>query len=816
MIRNTILKIFPASAAIVIAFLFTPVICAQAPDLIGGPLGIERVAAHAAHNNGYQSPDIEADVTSAWIQIDLGDSFPIDEIKLFPDVENGGWYGKPNARIRFPQRFKIEIAREDDAGFQSPQLFFDHTDTDCDGTYAHKVESFKPADDAPVARYVRLTVVKKPEINKNWSFRLWRFEVLSDEKIVSENRTLFDSFKGELGKHDLLRPRRVDGEFAHHDHPENVTAADSWKRVSPLLQTPRTGVTVGGFFDMLLERNEHYLLNGFTVSDLSRDFRERAGKSVPAKRDYRPDDESPWLKVLGGSNAGRFLMGAGNQLRWRENEELRRRVNELIDEIDNCVEPSGYSYGFPERKIFEGGEEGAYARSWFTMGLIEAGIAGNEKAFSIARRANDWFNRSPYLPEMLYHASFGVQGLIPNTRMYVDTPEGRPEDIQVVQRYMQQNHWLAQLASSDPAAINSYPYDRPHSYLINPLNAYMDMFYATGDSKYLNAVVGGWDIYHNNFEHTGGTIAICEGSFYPPKSYRLRQHTGELCGSVFWTFLNQQFKLLNPDNETSAAEIEKSIYNAVAANQCENGDILYHAHLVAPKHSHEDNNRNTCCEGQGTRMLGALPEFIYKIAADGIYVDLFNESTITWEQDGKQWKLEQHTDFPVKPEVRLKITPGKASKAKIHIRIPGWAARPMDIFVNGKKQATGMPGTYIVLDRQWKNKDEIRFTLPMEFRLTKYTGIEAGFKDAYALEYGPLLMAVVGESIKKGEINIPLSTTELTGKLKPVAGNPLHFTIDDGTGRKLKYIPYYEVKGELLDIFTCYPVFEETSLSVSL
>jgi hypothetical protein len=503
-------------------------------------------------------------------------------------------------------------------------------------------------------------------------------------------------------------------------------------------------------------------------------------------------------------------MGAGNQLRWSESGELRRWVNELINEIDDCVEPSGYTYGFPERNMFEGGEEGAYARSWFTMGLIDAGIAGDQRAFNMARRANDWFNRSPYLPEMLYHASFGVQGMIPSTRLYLETPVGAPEDIQVVQRYLQQNHWLDQLASRDPAAINSYPYDRPHSYLINPLNAYMDMYYATGDSKYFDAVRGGWDIFHNDFEHTGGTIAICEGIFYPAKSYYLRKTTGELCGNVFWAFLNQQFRQLNPDDETYAAEIEKSIYNAVAANQCENGDILYHAHLVAPKYSANNDMRNTCCEGQGTRMLGALPEFIYKIASDGIYVDLFNESTITWEQEGKQWKLEQHTGFPYQPDVKLKVTPsGKPSKAKIRIRIPGWAVKPVEIFVNGKKQTAGTPGTYITIDRQWKGGDEIRFTLPMGFRLTEYVGIENGFKNAYALEYGPLMMAVTGDSIHNGEINIPLSKTELTDRLKPVVGSPLHFTVDDGTGRKLEYIPYYEVKGALLYSFTCYPVLRK-------
>ncbi|MDR0573285.1 MAG: glycoside hydrolase family 127 protein, partial [Tannerella sp.] len=326
----------------------------------------------------------------------------------------------------------------------------------------------------------------------------------------------------------------------------------------------------------------------------------------------------------------------------------------------------------------------------------------------------------------------------------------------------------------------------------------------------IESVKGGWDIFHHDFEHAGGTIAICEGGRFPAKSYLLRSTTGELCGNVFWTFLNQQFRLLNPYVEKYAAEIEKSIYNAAAANQCENGDILYHAHLVAPKRSGQNDERNTCCEGQGTRMLGALPEFIYKTADDGVYIDLFNESAITWEQSGEKRTLVQHTEFPYQPEVKLRVSTEKRFHALIRIRVPYWATKPVEFFVNGKREAIAAPGTYVILDRQWKNRDEINFTLPMGFRLTKYAGIEKDFrgKEAYALEYGPMLMAIVGESVRKGYVNIPYTESELTDRLKPVVGKPLHFTVD-GVTDKLRCIPYFDVKGELLNTFTCYPVLAD-------
>ena len=187
-------------------------------------------------------------------------------------------------------------------------------------------------------------------------------------------------------------------------------------------------------------------------------------------------------------------------------------------------------------------------------------------------------------------------------------------------------------------AIWLYPYDRPHNYLITAIEPYLDLYRATGAKKYLDAASGGWDLYHDNWEHVGGSIAICEGTdLYPPKSYYLHRETGELCGSVFWAFLNQRFHMLYPEEEKYVAEIEKSIYNVLIANQVGAKGIRYHAVLVDHKDSDSSQNicMSTCCEGQGTRMIGALPEFIYSVAGDGVYVDLFAPSTIKYFNRGQ-------------------------------------------------------------------------------------------------------------------------------------------------------------------------------------
>src|ERR1019366_9430286 len=103
---------------------------------------------------------------------------------------------------------------------------------------------------------------------------------------------------------------------------------------------------------------------------------------------------------------------------------------------------------------------------------------------------------------------------------------------------------------------------------------------------------------------------------------------GELCGNSLWAKLNQRLHLLDPDQEKYVTEIEKSIYNVGIANQMDDCGLMYHAILVGQKGDLLVSiNENSCCEGQGTRLLGSLPEFLYSQVPDGpgagLYVDMF-------------------------------------------------------------------------------------------------------------------------------------------------------------------------------------------------
>ncbi len=763
---------------------------APAPDVVAARrlagMGLERVA--RLFTPVYQSGVVADDRQTLWVQVDLGAERRLDAVKLLPMVV--WWSGESQG---FPVRFRIEVSS--DPGFGTSHLIADCAQQD-EPDPQDLVRTF-PAGGLS-GRYVRLTASHL----RQRQLALTKMIVMAGGLDVAQGGRVSDSRSGDLGAQALTRPPRPQGEYVVTDNPGNLIPPEQWQPVAYQAQAPLGGVRLAaGLFKEVLENNCRYLLSAVSVDEMARHFLLRAGRPAAPLAEAR---SRQWFDTLPGSEAGRFLMGAGNTLRWLDNAELQARMDQVVGVVAACAEPDGYLMGYPRERTFVG-ENGAYVRSWVTQGLIEAGYAGNTQAFGLLRRHYDGFNQSCYLPELLRRSGQGTQGIIPSTRLYF-TPVGKAEDLLVVQRYFQENYWLEQLARRDPAAIWLYPYDRPHNYLITALEPYLDLYRATGARQYLDAVLGGWELYREHWQHVGGAIAISEGTdLYPPGSYALRRGTGELCGSVFWVRLNQRLHLLYPEQERYVTEIEKSIYNAAIANQVGDRGIRYHARLV----DHKDLDRNpyyhcmnTCCEGQGTRLLGSLPEYIYALADDGLYVDLFAASEITVCLAGRSFGLAMSTQFPYEPDVRLQVRVAEPVRASLRIRVPSWATSDMPVSLNGCEAAVGRPGSYVRLERTWRPGDEVTFALPIGFRATCYQGTEPGFNDGchYALEYGPLLLALRRQDGGSDGLALSVAAAELPQVLRALPGRPLHFAVPGDEG--VEYVPYFAVQDEPC---TCFP-----------
>lgn len=771
--------------------------------------GMRMAATPATNYQAYRSKPVANPDLATWVQIDLKKSVRIDAIQLFPASQRM-YPGRDEyyAGESFPLRFRIEGS--DHSSFRDPMAIADLTQSDFPDP-KDNITQF--AAKGVHARYVRLTATRlrsvitskeenlppTAELKRKSEYRLMlaKLAVLCNGRDVAVgcSATADDNCGNSELLAQLTRPARQDGEELRHDRPHAVTDPATWKKVNYKACAPKTGVTLNnGLFQIAMENNIEYLLNSFTTEQLLRQFYERTGKV----KDFKATgDQVFWEEDLAGSNAGRFLMGAANTLRWIDDPELRRRVNELVDGIEECRQPNGYIMAYPEDTIFYS-ERGAYTRAWLTHGLLEAAYSGNAKALPMLRGYYDWFNEQSFLPLMLRGAIQGGQGMIANTRI-ATSPVGKPADIQVIQRYFQEDAWLAGLSRGEKEQIWQYPYDRPHCYLLTNLEAYLDMYLVTGNQVYYDAVQGAWELYRAHWQQAGGSISIIEFEEDPPDRNSLKQLLGELCGSSFWIFLSQRFQQLHPDDERYATEIEKSIYNVGIANQDGVRGLRYHTVLEGKKE--KGTHFNSCCEGQGTRMLGSLPEHIYSIAEDGLYLHLYESSTVCWQQGGQDIELAVKTKFPFDTVVRGTVNTATPIHANIRIRVPSWAATEMKIAVNGTIAGTGKPGSYIQLNRKWTDGDVVEFTLPTAFRVNRYKGVDQIVgKSRYSIEYGPILLAAAGSSSTDLLIDNGSEPQHLADYLQPVEGSPLQFTFRDNPDCRL--MPYWQIADEE---FTCYP-----------
>lgn len=571
-----------------------------------------------------------------------------------------------------------------------------------------------------------------------------------------------------------------------------------WKPVEYAATMPKGGVTLrDGVIKELFDKNIEYILDCYRIEGYCEKSRMMWGRWLPA------------------SNDARILAGAANSLVWNDDSRVNARLREIVDvivaRIKGQARDDGYFNYYPDKETYSATDESSdpdgifrvnmllserknYDRMAWTRGMIAAAESGNEDALPLVRAMYDWFESSPYLPYMLqgHNSECGF----PSLPLVYHTGAGRQEDITVHQRYMELDYWLDQFIRREPEAFAYYP-GRPHGYDLIELEALADEYRATGERRYLDALLGAWDIYREGYLHLGGITAICEASGpYPYKSYYITTgHTGETCVSVFWIWINGRLAQLYPSEEKYAAEMEKTLFNAILSCRDAAGNTRYHNRLQKVKD--RGTRANTCCEVTSTMLISELPKYIYTEDEKGVWINLFVPSEI---RTGGLC-LETETQFPNGCDVTLRVKEAHGN-ASIRVRIPSWAAGGTEIFVNGKLAATGVPGTYAELEREWKSGDTVRFTHRMELKAVKYDGRDAAPNghERYAMMYGPILLAVTGGFGDGGIPEIRCSPENLPSRLVPEERGELHFRVEGQP--ELRCMPYYEIENE---IFCCYP-----------
>ena len=163
-------------------------------------LGIPALPEPSVLNGWHSGISLSAD-TSKWVQVDLGTSVSIEEVRLYPahppDFPDRPGFG-------FPRRFRIEMA--DDDGFSQPRLLADHTKADFPNP-ADNVVTFK--GDGQPGRFVRMTATALWQRNADYVFALAEMEVLSQGKNAARGAPV--TFLDQVNTGTWTSERLVDG-----------------------------------------------------------------------------------------------------------------------------------------------------------------------------------------------------------------------------------------------------------------------------------------------------------------------------------------------------------------------------------------------------------------------------------------------------------------------------------------------------------------------------------------------------------------------------------------------------------------------------
>lgn len=580
------------------------------------------------------------------------------------------------------------------------------------------------------------------------------------------------------------------------------------EQIRPLEYAPVTGVKLkkGLLFDAF-ENNKNYLKKHFTLDDLRFPFRDRIGEECPRSRPLA----FFWETDLEGSNAGRFLQGAGNYLCYSEDAQLKEEMDALIREIGECADDDGYCMGF-RKEDFMILERANYTRSWLTRGLLAAYRSGSEEAGRIIRRFQDWFNNYPNRRKAAeLHLSY--QGMIADMEMAL-SDLGKEEDWTKSAALYTIPTWVEELIAGDTKTIWQRPNDAAHGYELNAMISYLELYQLSGEEQYLQAVLSAWEMFKKYWIHIGGNVGICEEHDavfnYLPGSRHISadKHTGETCNNVWWLILNQKLLQLFPNEEKYAREIEESLYNVILPAQSGDLGIRYHAYLHGIKDAAY--TENTCCEGTGAMIYGMLPALVYHLhtSDNGVTVNLFADSEVTVPNGGNSYVLSMQTAFPEENSVKLTVHTDGTAEFPLRIRVPYWVSEDIRLEICGEETVIGKAASYVCIHRNWKDGDTVTFTLPRTMRTVRYEGVTVvnGY-ERYALMDGPILMAVSGKTQKFAADKVAWNEKE--GIDSRADWNRIHWIGElDETGAfvagALQVMPYYQVPDG--QEFTCFPI----------
>ena len=514
-------------------------------------------------------------------------------------------------------------------------------------------------------------------------------------------------------------------------------------------------------------------------------YRKEAGLEPKAK-------PYPNWDGLDGHVGGHYLSAMAMNAA-RGNEECRRRMEYMIAELKECADANaknhpdwgkGYVGGMPDSdrvwSTFKKGDFRAYFGAWAPFYNLHKMFAGLRDA---------WIYCDNFEARRLYKGF--CDWVIDLT---ADLSDEQMEQI-MGNEHGGMNEVLADAWVADDYLSMSFYVRDPkyitmarrfsHRMLLTPMSQHVDNLDNLHANTQVPKAIG--------FARIG---ELCEDeNYYEAASFFWETVTGQRSLAFGGNSRREHF----PSKEACTDDYyELATFNHILSTQHpEHGGYVYFT-PARPRHYRNysaPNEAMWCCVGTGMENHSKYGQFIYTHRGNALYVNLFVASELKRYQGVT---LRQETDFPYGETSRITITDGKGSFPLL-VRYPGWVAPgKFSVTVNGTPvEVISGPGSYVAIDRKWKKGDVVKVSFPMHNSVRYLPNVP----QYIAFMHGPILLGMktgtedlahlVADDSRFGQYasgeKLPLDGApilidnhieNLADRLQPVAGKPLHFTLD--------------------------------------
>ena len=562
----------------------------------------------------------------------------------------------------------------------------------------------------------------------------------------------------------------------------------------PLSQVRLTG----GPLKAQQEQNRQYLLRLEPDRLLSR-FRSEAGLTPKAEPYNGWESPKFWLD-LAGHILGFYMAGAAMTVEATGDEELKRRLLYIVDELDAVQSAHGDGYALAAkdgRKVFDEIASGKidvkinpkteycsfinkrfepiYTMNKVLIGLYRIYVAtGSDKAKRVFLRLSDWFGNA--IVEKLNDAQLQKvldceHASLPETFAEAFLMTG-DEKYRRWARRLCHERMLAPLAAGNAAHLNFHHGNNE----VPKYTGFERVYRISGEEKLHRAMVNANRAFICDHAWANGGNSHREHLF--PKAdfeKKLFMDGGpESCNSV--NMLRQTEAVFQTEPSSDKMDYyERVLFDHLLSTHDPilGRTIYYTPQKPGASRTYSDEfDSMWCCTGTGFEAPGKYGQMVFTHAPDesAVTVQLFAPATLDWKERGV--RLRQETAFPYGETSCVKVEAvGKDPKFTVKVRHPFWADKDFAVYVNGARVIWHMipdGDANVHIEREWKAGDRIDIEFPMSLR-AEYL---PGSKKYVAFFYGPtLLVGDLGtEGLKQSDyIAHPPSSPTSSWKLgKPI------------------------------------------------